>query len=100
MSSRNVRLKLSPEAQRDFIGILRYTGKTWGRDQVLVYRDKLNDALQMIGQDPRIGHRSNDLPPTHRLYYVGSHVIVYQISQPSVAVVRILHKRMSLAGHL
>lgn len=100
MSSRNLRLDFSPEAQRDFIGILRYTGKTWGRDQLLMYRDKLNDALQMISQDPRIGHQSNELPPTHRLYYVGSHVIVYQTPGPSIAVVRILHQRMSLARNV
>jgi hypothetical protein len=28
MSSRNLRIELSPESQRDFIGILRDTGST------------------------------------------------------------------------
>ncbi len=37
-------LKLSPKARQDFIDILRYTGETWGEAQLLIYRDKLNDA--------------------------------------------------------
>jgi toxin ParE1/3/4 len=100
MSSRNVRLELSPLAQQDFIDILRYTGKTWGRDQLLVYRDKLNESLKLIGQNPHIGHHSDELQKTHRLYFVGSHVIVYRTSGQVSSVVRILHQRMSLTKHL
>ncbi len=31
-------LKLSPKARQDFIDILRYTGETWGEQQLKVYR--------------------------------------------------------------
>ena len=65
------KLVLSPAARQDFIDILRYTGETWGRGQILVYRDKLDEALQRISR--------------HRGF---------------VAVVRILHQRMSLTRHV
>lgn len=39
-------LKLSPKARQDFIDILRYTGETWGQEQLLIYRDKINEALE------------------------------------------------------
>lgn len=100
MSSPNFRLELSPLAQQDLIGILRYTGETWGRDQLFVYRAKLHEALQSIRRNPDMGHPSDELPQTHRLYFVGSHVIVYRNAGPVIAVVRILHRRMSLTKNL
>ena len=101
MSSRKpVPLKLAPKARQDFIDILRYTGETWGQAQLLIYRDKINEALQAISQSPQLGHLRNDLPSTHLAYLVGSHVIVYRVGVDSLGIVRILHKRMSLARHL
>lgn len=94
------RLTLSPRARQDFIDILRYTGERWGEGQLLAYRDKINDALRAIGHDPQLGHRRDDLPSTHQAYLVGSHVIVYRTGADGVAVVRILHQRMSLAKHV
>jgi len=63
------------------VHFVRYTGKRWGRAQLLAYRDKLNvnDALAVLSQNPEMGHQSAELelPGTHRLYFAGSHVIVY-----------------------
>lgn len=62
MSSRkSLPVKLSPKARQDFIHILRYTGETWGQSQLLIYRDKINDALQAISQNADLGHRRSDL---------------------------------------
>ena len=92
-------LKLSPKARQDFIDILRYTGETWGQKQLLIYRDKLNDALQAIGRNPQLGHYRDDLPSSHLVYLIGSHVIVYRTDVDSIAIVRILHQRMGMAKH-
>jgi toxin ParE1/3/4 len=97
---RSRRIVLSPRARQDFIDILRFTGETWGKGQLQVYRDKVNAALQLIGQNPAMGHRTPELPDTHRLYFVGSHVIVYRDQDAAIAVIRILHKRMSLMRHV
>ena len=63
---------LAPRARQDFIDILRYTGETWGQAQLLAYRDKIDDALQALGGNPRLSHPRDDLPSTHRAYLVGS----------------------------
>ncbi len=94
------KLTLSPLARQDFIDILRYTGEKWGKAQLLIYRDKINSALQAIGHDPHLGQVRDDLPMTHRAWLVGSHIIVYRIRPNDIAVVRILHQRMSLSRHL
>jgi toxin ParE1/3/4 len=91
---------LSPRARQDFIDILRYTGETWGERQLRIYRDKLHDALQLIGRNPSMGRSSAELPETYRLYYVGSHVIIYRHQDMSISVVRILHQRMHPGSHL
>ncbi len=100
MSSRKAGLKLSPAAQSDFTSILRYTGERWGQAQLLVYRERLHDALTRLGGNPGLGHSSAELPATHRLYFVGSHVIVYRLRAEVVEVVRILHQRMSASRHV
>ena len=101
MSSRKtLPLQLAPKARQDFIDILRYIGETWGQAQLLTYRDKIDDALQAISQNPQLGHRRRDLPATHLAYPVASHVIVNRVGTQSLGVVRILHQRMSLARHL
>jgi toxin ParE1/3/4 len=91
MSSLKFRITLSRKARSDFIGILRYTGETWGRVQLLVYRDLLDKALETIRRNPEAGHGHDDLPVTLRIYVVGSHVIVYRV-EATVSVARILHR--------
>ena len=87
MSSRKVRLKLSPAAQQDVTSILQYTGERWGHGQLLAGNTGL-------------GHHNPELPATHRLYFVGSHVIVYRTRGEVTEVVRILHQRMSVLRHV
>jgi len=94
------RIVLSPRAKQDFIDILRYTGETWGQAQLVAYRDKLDGALQLIAHNAALGKTAPELPASHRLYFVGSHVIVYRDRDVSIAVVRILHQRMSLVRHV
>jgi toxin ParE1/3/4 len=96
MSSPEYRLILSPKAQQDIENILRYTGEQWGEKQIEIYRDRLTGALETISGNPASGHASIDLPETHRVYPVGSHVIVYRVQADVIGVIRILHKRMSL----
>ena len=100
MSSRSYSLELSPQSKQDIVGILRYTGETWGKQQLLVYRDKLNEALNAIGQYPNLGQHCTELPETHRLHFVGSHVVVYRTRDNMVSIVRVLHQRMSILQHL
>jgi len=96
----SLQLTLSPKARQDFIDILNYTGTTWGEKLLFIYRDKINGALQAIGCNPALGHRRDDLPPTHQAYLVGSHIIVYRVRATDIAIVRILHQRMSIGTQM
>jgi toxin ParE1/3/4 len=99
-SPESLPLTLSPKAHQDFIDILHYTGKTWGDKQLLIYREKINVALQAISGNSQLGHQRHDLPSTHQAYLVGSHIIVYRVRAKNIDVVRILHQRMSMGKQL
>jgi toxin ParE1/3/4 len=99
-SSPEYRLVLSPKAQQDIENILRYTGEQWGEKQIPIYREKLTGSLEALLGNPASGHASAELPETHRLCPVGSHVIVYRVRADVIGVIRILHKRMSLPLHV
>jgi toxin ParE1/3/4 len=94
MSSRKSTIRLSPKARQDLIDILRYTAETWGKNQMMVYRAKIDEALRLIGGNSQIGRHRDDLPGTHRSFLVGSHVIIYRVEKDHVGVARILHQRM------
>ena len=100
MSSRKpLPLKLSPRARQDFIDILRYTGETWGERQLLNLSRQNQRRIAGASGNPELGHSRGDLPPTHRAYLVGSHIIVFRIIADNTGVIRILHQRMSLTKH-
>ena len=100
MSSRDLPVVLSAKARQDFVDILRYTAETWGATQLTTYRDRIDQALQSIARNPEIGHFDDAVASTHRVYLVGSHVIVYRIEATRLGVIRILHQRMQRSRHI
>jgi toxin ParE1/3/4 len=100
MSSPEYRLILSSKAKQDVESILQYTGEQWGEKQTAIYFEKLTGALEAVLHNPASGHASADLHETHRVYPVGSHVIVYRVQADVIGIARILHKRMSLSLHV
>jgi toxin ParE1/3/4 len=100
MSSRDLPIVLSAKARQDFVDILRYTAETWGATQLATYRGRIDHALQAIVRNPEIGQLDDALTSNHRLYLIGSHVIVYRIDATRIGVIRILHQRMQRARHL
>lgn len=100
MSSPELRLILSPQAEEDFADILQYTLETWGEAQFYAYRTVINDALLTLQQHPYIGRLRPELSPHHRLFPAGQHVIIYRVSDVAVSVSRILHGRMDIGKQL
>ena len=90
---------LSPKARQDFVDILRYTAAQWGGQQLAIYRDKIDAAIQRIGKNPQIGAVRNDLTRPYRTLAVGVHVIVYRQQSNRIRIVRILHQRMDPANY-
>lgn len=50
-------LELSEEAEDDIRDILQYRFDTYGKQQVSIYKMKLDDALKTLLHNPRLGHK-------------------------------------------
>lgn len=88
--------RLSEPAKNDLLGIFLYTLETWGEDQVPVYLELIETALQRITENP-MTHGSKtreDAVPGCRTFRSGKHIIVYRINSGIVEIARILHESM------
>ncbi len=93
-------LSLTQEAESDFIDILVYTAQEWGEEKLHEYDASLSHALVVVKDNPFLGYRHNLLPEDHRCFNVRKHVLVYQIKNSHIYVLRILHQRMNLPDHV
>lgn len=100
MSSPEVTLLLSEQAQEDYEDILSQTLQRWGERQHDRYAALLNDALLALCDNPALGNRSRQLPARYRMLHVGRHLIVYRFTDNVIYVVRLLHERMDIRRHV
>jgi toxin ParE1/3/4 len=98
MSSPKRRIELSHQAREDFRDILCYTLITWGESQLAKYRASIDDALQVILNNPSVGRPS--VKPTLKVVAVEHHRIFYRTIDDTIYIVRILHERMDTSRHL
>lgn len=87
------RFRGSGKARDDLIGIGRFTQRQWGRAKRNHYLLQLNQAFELIGENPLIGADCNDILYGYRKLSQGSHVIYYRETEP-VEIIRVLHQRM------
>ena len=103
------RVRLTDEAEQDFLRIVKDTADTFGERQSIVYQALLADGLAALEAGPDVpGSRArDDLRPHLRSLHVarrgrpGRHVIIYRAAGGNVIdVVRILHDAMDFARHI
>ena len=92
--------KLSREAQRDLHDIAQSSEETFGKAQRLKYVQGLQDKAQQLAARPDIGRDRQDLMQGLKSSQYVSHTLYYLVQEDSIAIVRILHKRMDAKAHL
>ena len=91
--------RLSPRAATDLEEIWLYTFEHWSVEQADRYQKQIIAAIEGLVDGSRDGR------PVHirKGYHgcpTGSHLVFYRLSDTSLDVIRILHKRMDVASHL
>ena len=81
--------RLSPQAQKDLRDIWLYGVDKWSREHANAYVNSLRHSIEMIGSRPRMGRELKNIKPPVRVHTSGQHVIVYQIVDDHVEVIRI-----------
>ena len=94
--------QLSEPAKDDLLGIFLYTLQTWGGEQVPIYLNLAETALQRIAENPMtLGSKNrDDVMSGCRTFRFGKHIIVYRIKNDIVEIARILHESMDFEQHL
>ncbi|MFT4241819.1 MAG: type II toxin-antitoxin system RelE/ParE family toxin [Acidovorax sp.] len=100
---------LTPDAERDFFEILRWTRANFGARQTQAYRVTLREAIMVLHDGPStLGVRQRDDlgPGIHTLHVArngrkGRHFIVFRAGGgPTIDVLRLLHDSMELSARL
>jgi len=93
--------KLSRKAKADLKSIALYTERKWGRDQRNHYILQFDQCFHLLGENPNLGQACDEISPCYRQYPQESHIILYRLATEGIVeIIRILHKRMFLEGHL
>lgn len=91
---------LSPRAQEDIDEVWNFSVERWDEDQAEHYVRKLEDALTLLADNPRLGRPCDSVRPGYFKLAVGSHIIFFRLTKIGIDVARILHQSMDFDRHL
>lgn len=95
-----LKLSVTPRAEPDLIGIWIYTYEEWGADQADKYLDQLDEGMKQLTNHPSLGADYTHVFPGYRRLQVEHHAVFYQVFEPEVVVVRVLHEDMDAPERL
>ena len=85
--------QLSLAAQKDLSDIWDYTTEMWSSDQANAYLRGLGEKLEDLCRHPETARRRTEIDPPVRLHPYRSHLIIYQIADDHLAILRVVHSR-------
>lgn len=94
-----MRFEISKEAERDIEDIAQYTQQKWGSAQMARYLRGLNNACAFLAENPKANRAHQELNPPARIHQYKQHIVLYVITNDTVLIARVLHKRMDITAH-
>lgn len=86
--------QLTQKAEEDILDILLHGIEYFGLAKAQSYRDRLEQSLQNIGNNPNLARLRTEIMPPVRVHSIGVHVIVYHVNDiGDVIILRIRHSR-------
>lgn len=93
-------LSVTPRANSDLTGIWLYTCEEWGAEQADNYLDQLEAGMKQLMSHPLLGTNYAHVLPGYRRLQVERHAVFYQVHEPEILVVRVLHEDMDAPDNL
>jgi toxin ParE1/3/4 len=91
---------LSSLARLDLRKIWVFTAEKWGRRKATEYLQEISAMINLIALDHGIGFRFDPLDPECRRVLIGSHAVIYRVTDGRLRIIRILHQAMDTSTHL
>ena len=101
-------VRLGRQAEQDYLEILQWTTKTFGKGQARIYAETMARAIEALEDGPDVvGARTcDDIQPGIRTLHIarqgraGRHFVVFRVTGSEIDVLRLLHDSMDLPRHL
>ena len=87
--------RLTARARRDVLLIWAYIAED-NEAAADRFVDLLIQHFQLLGDNPHLGRRRDELRAGYRSFPVGEHLIFYRIGQPGVRIMHVVHARRDL----
>lgn len=85
--------RLTEDAERQIIDIFLYGFETFGPKQAQLYKSELENAFQLLADNPRMGRLADSIAPGIRRHEHESHVIFYEFHGDGILILAVLHGR-------
>ena len=90
------RIELSNEAQDDIVDIGRYTLERHGIQQMDKYLNSIDEAINLIQENPNIGRFHQELPEEYKVWRMNEHLIIFLIQDEIISIARVVHVKLDL----
>ncbi|WP_022728628.1 type II toxin-antitoxin system RelE/ParE family toxin [Fodinicurvata sediminis] len=88
-----MQLRTSRKADEDIIAIYLYGVREFGVHQAERYHSDLMATLRLLSEQPMIARERHEFRPIVRIHAHQAHLIVYQVRQDDVLILRVLNGR-------
>jgi toxin ParE1/3/4 len=85
-----MRIRKTDLAERDLENIYRFGFERFGLAQAELYAESLLDVLELLALNPMMGRVYLEYLKPVRIHSHKSHVIVYEVTDDAIVVVRVL----------
>ena len=94
-----MRIRYSTEAHNDLVDIIAYGIEKFGPAQSSNYAAQIRNAIELIGLNPEMARLRTELERPVRIHMVGIHMVVFDIEEGMIVIVRILFAGQNLPDH-
>jgi len=91
--------RLTEAAKRDLIQVYLTGLERFGLRQAESYLTLLEHAFQIIADTPEIARERREIAPPVRVHPCGSHMVIYEINESGVLILRVRHHREDWVNH-
>ena len=91
---------IHPLAEQDIADIWIYGADRWGVDQADRYFDGMVTLFDLLSEQPEIARLRDEFRPPVRIHSYGAHVVVYEMVETGIAIIRVLHNRRNILALL
>lgn len=84
-------IRLTQAAEQDIRSIAEIGIEMFGVTQAQAYHDALYNTFDLLARNPGMGRERTELTPPIRVHPFRSHIILYNIEDEDILIVRVRH---------